>query len=145
MGGSFSIGGLISGLDSNTLIAQLIQLERQPLFRLQSRIQALKDQKDTIKELRTQLLTFRNVLKDLQFGLEFGKFGAVSSNDSVLTAEQTGPNPTSGSFLVDVIQLASATVAASGARLGSPINPAATLATSHAPPRLNHRLSSRWK
>ena len=119
MGGAFSIGGLISGLDTNTLIAQLIQLERRPLFRLQSRIQTLKDQKDTIKELRTQLLTFRNVLKDLQFGLEFGKFGAVSSTESVLTAEQTGPNPTSGSFLVDVIQLASATIAVSGSRLAS--------------------------
>ena len=130
MGGAFSIGGLISGLDTNTLIAQLIQLERRPLFRLQSRIQTLKDQKDTIKELRTQLLTFRNVLKDLQFGLEFGKFGAVSSTESVLTAEQTGPNPTSGSFLVDVIQLASATIAVSGSRLGSPINPGATLSTS---------------
>ena len=49
---------------------------------------------------------FRNIIKDMQFGLDFGKFLATSSSDSVLTAEQTGTNPTSGSHLIDVIQLA---------------------------------------
>ena len=130
MGGAFSVGGLISGLDSNKLIAQLIQLERRPIFRLQNRIKILEAQKDSIKELRTQLLSFRNLIKDLQFGLEFGKFEALSSDESILTAEQTGTNPTSGSFLLDVIQLASATIANSSAQLGTPINPGATLATS---------------
>lgn len=128
--GAFSVGGLISGLDSNSLIAQLIQLERQPIFRLQSRIEALEAQKDGITELRTQLLPFRNLIKDFQFGLDFSKFEALSSNESVLTAEQTGTNPTPGTFLVDVIQLASASIATSSTQLGAPINPGATLASS---------------
>jgi len=130
MGGSFSVGGLISGIDSNSLIKQLMQLERRPLIRLQNRIKMLESQKDAIKELRTQILDFRNIIKDMQFGLDFGKFLATSSADSVLTAEQTGTNPTSGSHLIDVIQLATATIASSSAALGSPINPAATLDSS---------------
>lgn len=130
MGGGFSVGGLISGLDSNKLIAQLIQLERRPILRLQSRIKALEAQKDGIQELRTQLLSFRNLIKDFQFGLDFSKFEALSSNESVLVAEQTGTNPTTGTFLLDVIQLASATVATSSAELGAPINPGAALASS---------------
>jgi len=97
---------------------------------LQNRIKMLESQKDAIKELRTQILDFRNIIKDMQFGLDFGKFLATSSADSVLTAEQTGTNPTSGSHLIDVIQLATATIASSSAALGSPINPAATLDSS---------------
>ncbi len=130
MGGGFNVGGLATGIDTNNLIAQLMQLERRPILRLQSRIKALEAQKDSIAELRTQFLSFRNLIKDLQFGLDFNKFEALSSNDSVLVAEQTGSNPTSGSFLVDVVQLASATVATSSAELGGPINPGATLASS---------------
>lgn len=130
MGGAFSVGGLISGLDSNTLIQQLIMFERRPLVRLESRIKILESQKDAIKELRTQILDFRNTVKDIQFGLEFGKFQAISSLESILRAEQTGTNPTSGSHLIDVIQLATATIATSSAKLASPINPAATLSSS---------------
>ncbi len=130
MGGGFSVGGLASGIDTNSLIAQLMQLERIPLLRLQRRIEALEVQKGGIAELRTQLLSFRNLISDFRFGLDFSKFQALSSNDSVLVAEQTGTNPASGTFLVDVIQLASATVATSSAQLGAPINPGAALASS---------------
>ena len=33
MASGFSVGGLITGLDSNTIITQLIQIERQPITR----------------------------------------------------------------------------------------------------------------
>ena len=67
MGGTFSVGGLASGIDSNNLIKQLILFERRPLIRLENRIKTLESQKDAIKELRTQILDFRNTIKDIQF------------------------------------------------------------------------------
>lgn len=130
MAGAFTVGGLASGLDSNALIAQLILLERQPILRLDSRISLLETQKESITSLRTQLLSLRNLIKDFQFGLKFNQFEAISSDDSVLSAEPTGTNPTTGSFLIDVLQLASATIASSSSVLGGAINPAAALDSS---------------
>ncbi|HEX72104.1 MAG TPA: hypothetical protein ENN65_02175, partial [Candidatus Hydrogenedentes bacterium] len=46
MGGTFSVGGLISGLDSNTLINQLMTIERAPIRRLDNRLRLLEDQRN---------------------------------------------------------------------------------------------------
>ena len=130
MSGGFSVGGLITGLDSNSIIQQLIQLERQPVLRLQDRISLLTQRQSAIRDLRTTLTTLRNRAQDFRFSNTFSQFAATSSEESVLTAEISGSSPVSGSYGVNVIQLASATVATSGASLGSPIDPNATLENS---------------
>jgi len=130
MSGGFSVGGLVSGLDSNNIIQQLMQLERIPITRFQSRISDLEKQKDAVSELRTQLLSLRNDVFDFRTGLDFGLFNTDSTVETVATAETSGPNPVNGNFSLEVLQLASATVANSSARLGSAINPAAAFASS---------------
>ena len=127
MSGGFSAGGLITGLDSNSLIAQLMQIERQPIIRLQEQIDAFETQKTAIQELRTQLLSLRNAAQDFRFNNVFSQFGSASSEESVLGVEIAGPSPVIGSYAIDVQQLASATVASSSAVLGSPIDPNANL------------------
>ncbi|MCL4690954.1 MAG: flagellar filament capping protein FliD [Candidatus Hydrogenedentes bacterium] len=130
MSGGFSVGGLITGLDSNSIIRQLIQLERQPILRLQDRISILTQRQTAVRELRTTLTDLRNRAQDFRFNNIFSQFAATSSEESVLTAEISGSSPVSGSYSVNVIQLASATVATSSASLGSPIDPNATLENS---------------
>ncbi|GMV93549.1 MAG: hypothetical protein AMXMBFR82_33270 [Candidatus Hydrogenedentota bacterium] len=130
MSGGFSVGGLITGLDSNSIIRQLIQLERQPILRLQDRISILTQRQTAVRELRTTLTDLRNRAQDFRFNNVFSQFAATSSEESVLTAEISGSSPVSGSYSVNVIQLASATVATSSASLGSPIDPNATLENS---------------
>lgn len=127
MAGGFSVGGLISGIDSNTIISQLIAIERQPVQRIQTRITGLEAQRKSIGELRTTLLSLRNLFKDFQLGLKFKDFSTPSSDEKVLTASAIGSAPTQGSFQVEVLQLATATVARSSARIGAPINPGANL------------------
>lgn len=127
MGGLFSASGLISGIDSNTLIRQLIELDRQPIRRIERRIEGLETRRDAVRDLRTQLLDLRNQAQDFRLNLTFEQFGATSSDESVLTSAIGGSNPTLGSFEINVIQLASATVATSSGVLGSAINPAAAL------------------
>ncbi len=128
--GGFSIGGMISGIDSNTIISQLIAIERQPVNRIKSRITGLEAQRKSVGELRTSLLSLRNLFKDFQLGLKFKDFSTPSTNESVVTASAIGSAPTQGSFNVEVVQLATATNARSSARLGAPINPAANLNSS---------------
>ncbi len=130
MSGSFSVGGLITGLDTNSIIKQLIQLERQPILRLQDRVSQLTQKRSAIRDLRTTLTDLRNRAQDFQFNNIFRQFAATSSEESVLTAEISSSSPVSGSYSINVTQLASATVASSGASLGSPIDPNATLENS---------------
>ncbi len=130
MSGLISAGGLITGIDSNSLIAQLMQLERGPIFRIEARISLLEEQRDAARDLRTQLQTLRNRTQDFRFNTTFSAFLSTSSSESVLTAEVSSPAPVVGAFDIDVTQLASATVAESSAVLGATIDPNAALNSS---------------
>ena len=130
MSGGFNVGGLISGLDTNAIIEQLILLDRRPLIRLEEQVLLLEAQKESIKELRTELLNLRNLIKDLQFGLKFNQFEALSSTDTVLTGTLSGPNPTVGTFQIEVLQLASSTITTSSTEIGVAIDPGAALSSS---------------
>ncbi len=130
MGGTFSAGGLISGIDSNTLIQQLVMLQRQPIFRIEDRISVLDLQQDAVKEIRTQMTTLRNRVQDFRFGTIFSAFQTASSEETAMTAEVSSPNPVTGSFEIDVTQLATATSAESGGVLGAAIDPNAVLDSS---------------
>lgn len=127
MSGSFSIGGLISGLNSNEIIRQLMQIERQPIVKLKDRVSQFQKQQTSIRELRSTLLTLRNRAQDFRLTNLFNQFAAASSQENVLSAKVSGESPISGSYVVNVIQLASATTASSSARLGAAIDPAVSL------------------
>lgn len=130
MSGLFSVGGLVSGLDSNTLISQIIQLDRAPITRFEERIGTLEKQRDAIRELRTLLTDLRNKAQDFRFSTVFNAFKASTSEEKVLTAEISSANPVSGAFEINVSQLASATTARSSGALGAAIDPDATLENS---------------
>jgi flagellar hook-associated protein 2 len=132
MGGGFSIGGLISGLDSNSIIAQFIQIERQPLERIQERISGLETQRTALRDLRSTLQTLRNRAQDFRFNVVFDKYGATSTDDKVATAT-VGENPVLGSYSVEVLTLASATEAVGSASLGAAIDPNVALNSSGLP------------
>ncbi len=130
MSGAFSVGGLVSGLDSATLISQLVSLERQPITRLQNQISLFSEKQESIRTLRTTLTTLRNTVRDFQLTNKFSQYAATTSKSEVLTASISGQSPVSGAYIIDVTQLASATSAQSSSRLGSPINTSTPLNSS---------------
>ncbi|MCP4645869.1 MAG: hypothetical protein GY851_35825, partial [bacterium] len=130
MSGGFSVSGLVSGLDWGSLVDQLMQIERQPIVRLQQRISTLEAQQTSLGDLRSQLQTLRNQAQNFRFGTVFDQFETTSSEAEVLTAETSGENPVIGSYAIEVLQMASATVASSSAVLGGAIDPNATLENS---------------
>ncbi len=127
MSGNISASGLISGIDSGQLIASLMQIERQPIVRFETRISQLEKERNAIRDVRTQLLSLRNRAQDFRFNQNFTSFAASSSETKVLNAIIGSANPAIGSYEVNVLQLASATVANSNAAMGSPIDSGATL------------------
>ncbi|MGC9054779.1 MAG: flagellar filament capping protein FliD [Candidatus Hydrogenedens sp.] len=130
MSGTFNIGGLVSGLDTNTIISQLIQIERQPITRLQQKVTRLQRQRTAIQNVRTALTTLRNRLQDFNLNNIFTAFKSTSSDTSVVQSNVSDSNPVLGTYQVEVIQLASATVANSSGRVSSSIDPNVALENS---------------
>ncbi|MFA6240446.1 MAG: flagellar filament capping protein FliD [Candidatus Hydrogenedentales bacterium] len=130
MSGAFSVGGLVSGLDSATLISQLVALERQPITRLEDQINLFSVKQEAIQTLRTTLTTLRNTVRDFQLTNQFSQYAATTSDSEILTAEISGESPVSGAYTLNVTQLASATVARSSTRIGSAINSSVALNSS---------------
>lgn len=130
MSGNINIGGLISGLDTNSIIRQLMQIERQPINRLQQRINQLQQKRTAIQNIRNVLTTLKNRLQDFKLTNFFNVFKATSSDSAVVNAQVSGTNPVLGTYQVEVLQMASATVAVSSSRISNPINPSAPLESS---------------
>lgn len=122
-----SMSGLITGIDSASIISQLMAVERQPETRLEEKQSALSDQKSSLQKLRTQLQTLRSSARDFSLMSVFSQYSATSSEDTVLTASISGDSPVGGSYVVNVLQLASASSAASSDTIGDTIDPDAVL------------------
>ncbi|HPO16960.1 MAG TPA: flagellar filament capping protein FliD [Candidatus Hydrogenedentes bacterium] len=130
MSSGWSAGGLISGLDTATLISQLVAIKREPETRIQTRITTLQSQQTALKELRTQLFTLRNRIQDFRLNNVFNAYKSSTSEDTVLTSSISSSTPVVGSFVINVTQLASATVATSSSVMGGNIDPNAALNSS---------------
>ncbi len=59
------ISGLASGIDTETMIKQLMQAERAPVDRLSQKKQTLTWQRDAYREMNRVLLDFRTAASDM--------------------------------------------------------------------------------
>src|SRR3954447_3389132 len=103
-----NFGGLASGLDTNSIVDQLMAIERQPETRL-------KTQQSQVQKKKADLQTIEDSLKNLQFAAQDLKSPtlwldtqSVDVNDATkIAATRTGGAGTGG-YQVTVTQLASA-------------------------------------
>lgn len=130
MSGAISASGLVSGLNWENIIRSLMQIERQPVNRIEDRIQGLEAQRAGVRDVRTVLTTLRNRAQDFRLLNTFDQFRSTSSEESVLTATASGTGVVPGSYAIEVIALANATSAVSDSRIGGGVNTASSLATS---------------
>ena len=86
MSGISSGIGLISGIDRETLINQLIAIERRPVQTLEARVRAIDVQRAAFVALSAQLLALRNSIAGFKTNTFFNKFRTSSTQESVLTA-----------------------------------------------------------
>jgi len=102
------ITGLASGLDTSTIISQLMAIERQPLVRLQQR-QALEQARQSdLQKIQTQLQSLSSAIAGLRdVGVWADTQTVSSSNPSTLTVTRTG-GAAAGAFVFTVTQLARA-------------------------------------
>jgi len=86
MSGISSGIGLVTGIDSSSLIDQLIALESRPIQNLQSRMQEIDVRRTAFLQLSAQLLAIRNSVTNFNKSSLFRRFSATSSNEQVVTA-----------------------------------------------------------
>jgi len=114
------VSGLMSGLDTDSIISQLMDLERRPIVQLQhkeagyqAKITALGMVKGSMSELKSAV----EALKDVD---SFISYSATSSDTNILTVS-AGDNIQPGTYSITVSQLASAQQVRSSAFSGSDV------------------------
>ncbi len=105
--GTTSVGGLVSGLDTESIISKMMAIEQRP-------IQLLQQQEAGYKAKISALGALKGVLSDLQTAADalkdpalFGGFSVASGNTSVLTASASS-TALAGDYQVTVNGLAQA-------------------------------------
>ncbi len=78
--------GLISGIDTATLIDNLIALEARGKIGLQARLVSLQAQKTALLDINSRLLNFKNIARSFRLDSIFKSALASSSNSDILTA-----------------------------------------------------------
>ena len=97
------IGGLASGLDTASMIKQLMEVERLPILNLQSNRQKLVAKDDAWRDIATRLSSLRTSLDALASASDLDRYiTASSSNEQRAVATVTGNAlPQTLSFTID--------------------------------------------
>ena len=110
-----TFGGLASGLDTNALLSGLLEIERIPLNRIQSRRAELANERSLMRDLNSKLVTLREASQALDnrnesgsaasINEEFLKYTGSSTNEDIVTVS-AGAGAAPGDIQIEVLQLA---------------------------------------
>lgn len=110
------LGGLASGMDTTSLISQLMQVERQPISLKQEEIGKLTQSKKLWEQINTKLNTFKSAISDIKLSSAFTSKLVSSSNEAKVTGTATtGASDTA--YTLEKITLATPAKITSGAAL----------------------------
>jgi len=111
---TMSVGGLASGLDTNSIIEQLTALEQAKVTREEQKKTSAQSTLDKFKELETRLGNLQQKAKGLELPKDFNVFKANSNNEEYATISG-GEGATAGNYELVVHQLATTQKVASNA------------------------------
>lgn len=97
---SASISGLVSGLDTATIVSQLMQVEAAPQTLLKNKKSSEESSLSSLQALNTKLRTLVTSAGDLAKTAGWSPYKATSSSEHVTASIVTGSQPSSVSFTV---------------------------------------------
>ena len=100
--------GLASGLDSETLIAQLIALKAAPRDRMELREHFYETRESALGDVASRLKSLKTAGTDLASALAWGNTQTVESSDATKVAAKQLTGAAPGGYTVDVLALARA-------------------------------------
>lgn len=102
-----TMGGMASGVDTDSIINKLVEVESQPIKQLQKGKYLNNQKKEALRKLSSQLKELEGKARDLYgFRASYDEKKAVSSDTTVIEANAS-KQADSGSSRVEVLQLAS--------------------------------------
>jgi len=104
---SVSFTGLATGLDTASIVAQLLEIRRRPVYRLENRLEDFRNQLAALSTLKTKLLAMQEAAARLDTPGEFNVLRATSSRENILTAT-AGQGAAAGRYDISVEALATA-------------------------------------
>jgi flagellar hook-associated protein 2 len=110
-----SVGGLVSGLDVDSIISGLSDIERQPILKLQQKEADYQVKLSAYGTMQGFLSALKSAVQNFDSASDFDCFSAASGNEDLFTVSATS-SASPGSYDIEVIQLAQAhKMATSGA------------------------------
>lgn len=101
-----NFGGLFSGIDTNSIIQQLLVVERQPQALVKQRQELAKTREAAIRDVNTRLLNLKTAAKALGEASLFAKVATVTSSDATTVSASAAGTPVAGAYAVTATQLA---------------------------------------
>ena len=107
MSQGISFAGLGSGLDTDAIISQLIDIERRPVVLIQRRQVELEQEKAAVGSINSSLLSLKDSVAKLESDDLFSIVNAQSDDSDRISVSATN-EATAGSFSVEVLELVEA-------------------------------------
>ena len=114
------VSGLMSGLDTDSIISQLMDLERRPIMQLQQKEAGYQAKITALGMVKSSMSELKSAVEALKDADSFISYSATSSDTDILTVS-AGDNIQPGSYSITVSQLASAQQVRSAAFSGSDV------------------------
>lgn len=107
MPGTSSVNGVISGMNTDDIISKLIELERAPITRMQSKKDKLNARLTAWQDANTRILALKSKMDSLANSLTFDARKFTSSDEAILKGT-VAPGAQTGTFYLKVNALARA-------------------------------------
>ena len=105
MPSTFSIGGLASGLDTQSILQNLIALERRPVTLLNNRISDFETRLDAWKQVTSRLQSLKSGVDDFRRAIDFNLYSTASDDEDAVSLTATS-SAAAGSHSIIVNALA---------------------------------------
>ena len=103
-----SLSGLGSGLDTTTIVSQLVALRRQPATKLGYQMDVIQARHDGLQEVSNLLSALRSQSQSLSSDALWSSSQSVSSSDSAIVGVSRNTDTAAGSHTLQVLGLARA-------------------------------------
>ncbi|MBN2645749.1 MAG: flagellar filament capping protein FliD [Desulfuromonadaceae bacterium] len=100
-----TFGGLATGLDTDSIIEALMEIERQPVEALENDLSYYESETTAFAKLNTLLGTLQDSVEAMDTIKEISAFSATASDSSLLTAT-TDSSASAGTYHIEIVSLA---------------------------------------
>lgn len=115
---SMRLGGLVSGMDTASIVKQLMQAESAPMYQMQNKQHIIGLKKDLLSEVNSSLTTLQSKVQNLFKNSTFNPL-KMAFSDSTKVNATLGQNALAGVYSLNVTQLATASTVTGGVLNGA--------------------------